>query len=81
MNYLDRFLSVEATRKTRLQLLGATCMFLASKMKETVPLTAEKLCIYTDNSVLPEELLVIDFYTLGCCITHTAHGQYALKST
>lgn len=61
MNYLDRFLSVEATRKTRLQLLGATCMFLASKMKETVPLTAEKLCIYTDNSVQPGELLVIEF--------------------
>lgn len=60
MNYLDRFLSVEATRKVRLQLLGATCMFLASKMKETVPLTAEKLCIYTDNSVLPGELLVIE---------------------
>lgn len=60
MNYLDRFLSVEATRKTRLQLLGATCMFLASKMKETVPLTAEKLCIYTDNSVQPGELLVIE---------------------
>lgn len=58
MNYLDRFLSVETTRKTRLQLLGATCMFLASKMKETVPLTAEKLCIYTDNSVQPGELLV-----------------------
>lgn len=71
MNYLDRFLSVEATRKTRLQLLGATCMFLASKMKETVPLTAEKLCIYTDNSVLPGELLVIEFCRHGCCITHT----------
>jgi len=59
MNYLDRFLSVAPTKKTRLQLLGATCMFLASKMKETVPLTAEKLCIYTDNSVRPGELLVI----------------------
>lgn len=71
MNYLDRFLSVEATRKTRLQLLGATCMFLASKMKETVPLTAEKLCIYTDNSVQPGELLVIEFCKdIGCCITH-----------
>lgn len=59
MNYLDRFLSVEPLKKSRLQLLGATCMFLASKMKETIPLTAEKLCIYTDNSIRPEELLVI----------------------
>lgn len=61
MNYLDRFLSVDYTKKTRLQLLGAACMFLASKMKETVPLTAEKLCIYTDNSIRPCELLVITY--------------------
>lgn len=65
MNYLDRFLSVEATRKSRLQLLGATCMFLASKMKETVPLTAEKLCIYTDNSVEPAELLQMELLLLN----------------
>ncbi|KAK5874635.1 hypothetical protein PBY51_019563 [Eleginops maclovinus] len=65
MNYLDRFLSVEATRKTRLQLLGASCMFLASKMKETVPLTAEKLCIYTDNSVHPGELLQMELLVLN----------------
>lgn len=58
MNYLDRFLSLEPVKKSRLQLLGATCMFVASKMKETIPLTAEKLCIYTDNSIQPEELLV-----------------------
>lgn len=65
MNFLDRFLSVEATRKTRLQLLGAACMFLASKMKETVPLTAEKLCIYTDNSILPRELLQMEVLVLS----------------
>ncbi|XDV17428.1 hypothetical protein PO909_023284 [Leuciscus waleckii] len=65
MNYLDRFLSVEPTKKTRLQLLGATCMFLASKMKETVPLTAEKLCIYTDNSVRPGELLQMELLALN----------------
>lgn len=81
MNYLDRFLSVEATRKTRLQLLGATCMFLASKMKETVPLTAEKLCIYTDNSVQPGELLVIEFCTHGCCITHTVAYMISYQET
>nr|XP_055070360.1 G1/S-specific cyclin-D1 isoform X1 [Misgurnus anguillicaudatus]XP_055070371.1 G1/S-specific cyclin-D1 isoform X1 [Misgurnus anguillicaudatus] len=65
MNYLDRFLSVEPTKKTRLQLLGATCMFLASKMKETVPLTAEKLCIYTDNSIRPGELLQMELLALN----------------
>ncbi|NXM07044.1 CCND1 protein, partial [Tyrannus savana] len=65
MNYLDRFLSFEPLKKSRLQLLGATCMFVASKMKETIPLTAEKLCIYTDNSIRPDELLVISLYVYG----------------
>lgn len=59
MNYMDRFLSVEPTKKNHLQLLGATCMFLASKLKETIPLTANKLCIYTDNSITPAQLLVL----------------------
>lgn len=58
MNYMDRFLSVEPTKKNHLQLLGAACMFLASKLKETIPLTAEKLCIYTDNSITSAQLLV-----------------------
>ena len=58
VNYLDRFLSVVPTRKCQLQLLGAVCMFIASKLKETSPLPAEKLCIYTDNSITCQELLV-----------------------
>lgn len=72
MNYLDRFLAGVPTPKTHLQLLGAVCMFLASKLKETIPLTAEKLCIYTDNSVKPQELLVMMpslVLTLPCPIT------------
>ena len=58
MNYLDRFLSVQNIKKTQLQLLGATCMYVASKLKETIPLTGEKLVIYTDNSITVNELLV-----------------------
>lgn len=58
INLLDRFLSIVSIGKTQLQLLGTCCMFLASKLKETVPLTAEKLVIYTDNSIKLEELLV-----------------------
>jgi len=57
VNLLDRFLSVVEIRKAQLQLLGSVCMFLSSKLKETVPLTAEKLVIYTDNSVTLDELL------------------------
>ena len=33
-------------------------MFLASKLKETTPLSAETLVIYTDNSITLQELLV-----------------------
>ncbi|XP_078000436.1 G1/S-specific cyclin-D2-like [Glandiceps talaboti] len=65
MNYLDRFLSLVPLKKIYLQLLGAACMFLASKLKETIPLTAEKLCIYTDNSITCDELLDMELLVLS----------------
>jgi len=57
VNIFDRFLSVANIQKTQLQLLGSACMLLASKLKETIPLPAEKLVVYTDNSITLEELL------------------------
>ncbi|XP_042528626.1 G1/S-specific cyclin-D2-like, partial [Dipodomys spectabilis] len=65
MNYLDRFLAGVPTLKAHLQLLGAVCMFLASKLKGSSPLTAEKLCVYTDNAVTPHELLEWELVVLG----------------
>jgi hypothetical protein len=64
MNYLDRFLSVQEIKKSRLQLLGASCMFLASKLREAKPLSAEKLVIYTDRSITLDELMVNKNYIL-----------------
>jgi hypothetical protein len=63
MNYLDRFLSVVDIKRSQLQLVGAVCMFIASKLKQTIPLTAEKLVIYTDNSITMQDLMVITLVT------------------
>ncbi|XP_035742866.1 G1/S-specific cyclin-D2-like, partial [Vespa mandarinia] len=58
MNYVDRFLSICPIRKSQLQLLGTTCLLLASKLREASPLTAEVLVFYTDNSVTLDDLWV-----------------------
>ncbi|XP_022237170.1 G1/S-specific cyclin-D2-like [Limulus polyphemus] len=57
INCLDRFLCVVQIRKSQLQLVGAVCLFLASKVRQTRPILSEKLCAYTDNSVTLDELL------------------------
>jgi len=65
INLLDRFLSTLNIPKNHLQLLGTCCMFIASKLKETIPLTAEKLVIYTDNSITLEDLLKFETLILN----------------
>ena len=56
MSLMDRFLARCRIRKSQLQLLGAVCLFLASKFKETAPIPSEKLVMYTDFSVSLEEI-------------------------
>jgi len=59
VNYFDRFLSLGGApvAKNQLQLLGAVSMFIASKLKESLPgLSGEKLVIYTDNSITLKQL-------------------------
>ncbi|XP_072522629.1 G1/S-specific cyclin-D3 [Salminus brasiliensis] len=57
VHYLDRYMARHTIDRTSLQLLGTVCLFLASKLREAVPLSATKLCIYTDNAVCLSQLL------------------------
>lgn len=56
MNCMDRFLSRTSIRKNQLQLLGTTCLLIASKLKESRPIPAETLVYYTENSVTKQLL-------------------------
>merc|ERR1711953_1574378 len=56
INLMDRFLAKCRIQKSQLQLVGAVCLFLASKFKETSPLTSDKLAMYTDFSASPEDI-------------------------
>merc|ERR1712029_815854 len=56
INYLDRFLSTVNIKKSQFQLCASVCILLASKFSQVVPITTDKLVIYTDSSVTVEEL-------------------------
>lgn len=58
VNYMNRFLNICQVRRNQLQLLGTACMLIASKLRESTPLTAKLLIFYTDNSITLCELLV-----------------------
>lgn len=58
INYLDRFLALCRVTKSKLQLVGAVCLLLSSKFKETAPITVENLIYYSDFSLSSEEIKV-----------------------
>lgn len=55
---MDRVLGCCFIKKNQLQLLGTACMLIASKLRESRPLSAETLVFYTDNSVTKQQLTV-----------------------
>ncbi|OIV97752.1 hypothetical protein TanjilG_12509 [Lupinus angustifolius] len=65
VNLIDRYLSTSLIHKQRLQLLGVTCMLIASKYEEICAPRVEEFCIITDNTYTREEVLKMETEVLN----------------
>lgn len=65
VNLIDRFLSQKFIEKQRLQLLGVTCMLIASKYEEICPPRVEEFCFITDNTYTSLEVLKMESQVLN----------------
>ncbi|GFQ01533.1 putative cyclin-a3-1 [Phtheirospermum japonicum] len=60
VSYMDRFLSMSAINRKRLQLLGVSSMLIASKYEEISPPHVEDFCDITDNTYNKEEIVKME---------------------
>jgi len=56
MNIMDRFLCQIKIHSSQMQLLGAVCILIASKIREPCPVPGKNLIEYTDFSITAEEI-------------------------
>ncbi|XP_019436394.1 PREDICTED: cyclin-A2-4-like isoform X2 [Lupinus angustifolius] len=61
---IDWFLSKNCIERQRLQLLGITCMLIASKYEEINAPRIEEFCLITDNTYTKEEVLKMEIQVL-----------------
>ncbi|KAK6267978.1 hypothetical protein QUC31_012138 [Theobroma cacao] len=61
---IDWFLSQNFIERQRLQLLGITCMLIASKYEEICAPRVEEFCFITDNTYTREEVLKMESQVL-----------------
>ncbi|XP_057845779.2 cyclin-A1-4 isoform X2 [Cryptomeria japonica] len=60
VTYIDRYLSKNVVNRQRLQLLGVTCMLVASKYEEICAPQVEEFCYITDNTYFRDEVLQME---------------------
>mmetsp|Transcript_1441 Transcript_1441/g.3196 ORF Transcript_1441/g.3196 Transcript_1441/m.3196 type:complete len:402 (-) Transcript_1441:73-1278(-) len=64
-NYVDRFLSVMPVLRGRLQLVGVTCMLIASKYEEIFAPGVEDFVYITDSTYSASEVLTMESVVLN----------------
>lgn len=73
VDYLDRYLSTkENISKNQLQLIGITCLFIASKVEEIYPPKLHEFAYVTDSACSEEDILsqeILLLQALNWCIT------------
>ena len=57
VQYVDRFLSTVNVTRSKLQLLGTTCLYLASKYEEMYPPALDEFSFITDNTYEQKHIL------------------------
>ncbi|KAL6623196.1 hypothetical protein ACP70R_033075 [Stipagrostis hirtigluma subsp. patula] len=65
VNYVDRYLSGNETKRQRLQLLGVACMLIAAKYEEICAPHVEEFCYITDNTYFRDEVLEMEASVLN----------------
>ncbi|KAF9600224.1 hypothetical protein IFM89_005048 [Coptis chinensis] len=60
ISYLDRYLSSNALNRQKLQLLGVSCMLIASKYEEISPPHVEDFVYITDNTYTKQEVVKME---------------------
>ena len=72
INYLDRYLELREVTREKLQLIGATALFLASKYEEVAPPELKDFVYITDQAYNESEFIGTEslmLKTLGHCLT------------
>lgn len=59
-SFIDRYLSGNVVSRSRLQLLGVSCMLIAAKYEEIYAPQVEEFCYITDNTYRREEVLEME---------------------
>ena len=65
VNYIDRFLSQVPVNRSKLQLVGVTCMLVAAKYAEIHPPAVDEFVYISDNTYKREEILHMEGMVLN----------------